>query len=186
MPDDRDAARPRTISRGSRTCALAPDMLVRQRPDVSGAGSPTSHQCCLFAKEPTTMRLRSSLLLAALPLAAACGASDVMDNDEGWLPEGKADEVAVPLRYNSYDVLFTNPLCREYTYATPVKTADGSKTLTAKPKNVYCSHTDMAASAARPSSPQNKLLTWITPLGAGDEIFLAYLSFSNSAIGDAL
>lgn len=123
-------------------------------------------------------------LLLALPLAA-CSAADVMD-DEGWLPDGKADEVAVPLRYDSYDVLFTNPLCREYKYAQPLETADGSKTLTGKPKNVYCSRTDIAASAARPESPQNKLLTWITPLGADDEIFLAYLSFSNAAIGEAL
>lgn len=123
-------------------------------------------------------------LLLALPLAA-CGASDVID-DEGWLPEGKADEVAVPLKYKSYDVLFTNPLCREYTYATPVESADGSTMLTGKPKNVWCTFNDIAASAARPESPQNKLLTWVTPLGAGDEIFLAYLSFSNQAVGDAL
>jgi hypothetical protein len=124
-------------------------------------------------------------VLLTLPLLAACTASDLTD-DQGWLPEGKADEVAVPLRYDSYDVLFTNPLCREYTYAQPVATADGSKMLTAKPKNVYCSRTDIAASAARPTSPQNKLLSWIEPLGAGDEIFLAYLSFSNRAVGDAL
>jgi hypothetical protein len=121
----------------------------------------------------------------ALPLVVGCGASDVID-DEGWLPEGKADEVAVPLRYDSYDVLFTNPLCREYKYASPVETADGSDTIAAKPKNVYCSRTDIPASAERESSPQNKLLTWITPLGAGDEIFLAYLSFSNGTVGDAL
>ena len=126
--------------------------------------------------------MRSLLLI---PLLAACGATDVMD-DEGWLPEGKADEVAVPLKYKSYDVLFTNPLCREYKYSPAIETADGSKTLTAKPKNVYCSRTDMPASAARPSSPQNKLLTWVEPLGANDEIFLAYLSFSNQVVGDAL
>lgn len=123
--------------------------------------------------------------LLALPLLVACGATDVID-DEGWLPEGKADEVNVPLRYKSYDVLFTNPLCREYTYASGVESADGTTTLTAKPKNVYCSSSDIPASAARPTSPQNKLLAWVETLGSSDEIFLAYLSFSNRAVGDAL
>ena len=113
-------------------------------------------------------------LLLALPLAA-CGASDVID-DEGWLPEGKADEVAVPLKFKSYDVLFTNPLCREYTYASPVESADGSKMLTAKPKNVFCTFNDIPASAAREESPQNKLLTWDTPHGGNDEKLIAYMT----------
>jgi hypothetical protein len=92
----------------------------------------------------------------------------------------------VPLRFKSYDVLFTNPLCREYSYPTPVKTADGKDTLTKKPKNMYCSHEDVEMSAARPESPQNRLVEWVTPLGAGDEIFLAYLSFSNKAVSAKL
>ena len=115
----------------------------------------------------------------------AC-ASPGAEIEEGWHPDGKSDEAAVPLRFESYDVLFTNPLCREYTYPMPVETADGSETLTAKPKNVYCSREDMAASAARPTSPQHKLLSWLGELGADDEIFLAYLSFSNQAVGDKL
>ncbi len=125
--------------------------------------------------------------LCALPLFA-CSAAGTL-GDEGWHPEGsgKADDTTgVTLDYQSYDVLFTNPLCREYTYPTPVDTADGTSTLAAKPKNVYCSRSDIAASAARESSPQNKLLTWLTPLGAGDEVFLAFLSFSNTTVGDEL
>jgi hypothetical protein len=126
--------------------------------------------------------------LCALPLFA-CSAAGTL-GDEGWHPAGsdKADDTAsgVTLDYNSYDVLFTNPLCREYTYPSPAETADGSLSLTAKPKNVYCSRDDIPASAARLSSPQNKLLTWLTPLGAGDEVFLAFLSFSNAAVGDEL
>ncbi len=134
--------------------------------------------------------LVSSVLLAfALPVMA-CGGDD--DDgydetaDEGWRPGGKVDEAGEPLRYRSYDVLFTNPLCREYSYPTPVKTADGSKTLTKKPKNVYCSSSDAAASASRPTSPQNKLLEWLEPLGADDEVFLAFLSFSNRPVADRL
>lgn len=123
--------------------------------------------------------------LLALPLFA-CAADEALDED--WHPEagGKADENANPLAFKSYDVMFTNPLCREYTYPTPLRTADGSKTLTAKPKNVYCSSSDMAASAARESSPQNKLLKWLEPLDGNDEVFLAYLSFSNATVGDRL
>lgn len=132
---------------------------------------------------------RSSLrsILFALPLVAcAAPTGDGDEGDDGWRPGGKADETGEALRYQSYDVLFTNPLCREYTYASPVKTADGSRTLTTKPKNVYCSHTDVAASAARPTSPQHKLLQWLEPLGPDDEVFLAYLSFSNATVGDRL
>lgn len=126
-------------------------------------------------------------VLFALPLMACAGSGDdALDGDEGWRPQGKADETGTPLEYKTYDVLFTNPLCRDYTYATPVKTADGSATLTKKPKNVYCSKTDVPASAARESSPQNKLLEWLAPLDGDDEVFLAYLSFSNVAVSDRL
>src|SRR5690606_20736596 len=127
--------------------------------------------------------------LCALPCVVgplfACSSTPELE-DEGWRAGGKADENGVTLRYKSYDVMFTNPLCREYTYASPVPSADGSTTLTAKPKNVYCSYDDMAASAARPESPQHKLLSWLEPLDAGDEVFLAFLSFSNVAVADAL
>lgn len=129
-------------------------------------------------------RARVSAALFALPLVA-CTAPEGTD-DEDWRPGGKADDTGVTLHYASYDVLFTNPLCREYTYVSPVPTADGSAMLTAKPKNVWCSHADVPASAARPESPQHKLLSWIEPLGVGDEIFLAYLSFSNRDVSDAL
>lgn len=125
-----------------------------------------------------------SAVLIALPLYA-CSAGPETE-DLGWKPDGKADENGVTLDYQSYDLLFTNPICRDYTYPTPMDTADGTTQLSTKPKNVYCSHTDIAASAARPESPQNKLLSWIEPLQAGDEIFLAYLSYSNATVGDAL
>ena len=127
-------------------------------------------------------------VLVSLPMAACGAPEDGYDEeaDQGWRPGGKADEAGEPLRYQSYDVLFTNPLCREYGYGESVKTADGSRTLTTKPKNVYCSSADVAASASRPSSPQHKLLSWLEPLGAEDEVFLAYLSFSNRVVADRL
>ncbi len=137
--------------------------------------------------------MRSTVSLLALPLVASlalplagCAADEALDED--WHPGagGKADETGNPLVYKSYDVLFTNPLCREYAYPTPTKTADGTKTLTKKPKNVYCSSEDMPASAARETSPQNKLLEWLEPLDGNDEVFLAYLSFSNAVVGDRL
>jgi hypothetical protein len=134
------------------------------------------------------MRYRNvTAALLALPMFAACSGPPGGD-DEGWKPGGggKADGTGVTLDYASYDVMFTNPLCREYTYPSPVESADGSTQLTTKPKNVYCSRTDIAASAARPESPQHKLLSWLKPLAAGDEIFLAYLSFSNAAVADEL
>lgn len=133
-------------------------------------------------------RVALASVLFALPLIActAPASDETATDDEDWRADGKSDEAAVPLRYRTYDLLFTNPLCREYTYPTPVQTADGSTTLRAKPKNVYCSSTDAAASAARETSPQHKLLQWLAPLGADDEVFLAYLSFSNRVVGDRL
>jgi phosphatidylserine/phosphatidylglycerophosphate/cardiolipin synthase-like enzyme len=141
-------------------------------------------------REQVPMRIFTlTAALLALPLAA-CGAEDDLEwygnGDEDWHPGGKQDGMEVPLRFKSYDVLFTNPLCREYTYPTPVETADGTETLTAKPKNVYCSHEDIDASAARPTSPQHRLVEWVSALGDGDEIFLAYLSFSNKAVSAKL
>jgi hypothetical protein len=130
------------------------------------------------------MRIRTLLVPLFL---SACSADGGLGDDDDWRPGEKADDAAaVKLQYKTYDVLFTNPLCKEYVYAEPVETADGEEMLTVKPRNVYCSHLDMAQSADRPSSPQHKLIEWIEPLGEGDEIFLAYLSFSNAAVGDQL
>lgn len=91
------------------------------------------------------------------------------------------------LQYKSYEVLFTNPLCQTYSYSSPVATADGTGQISAKPKNVYCSPgPDYDSSGNRPSSPQRRMLEWLDPLDAGDEVFLAYLSFSNKPVADEL
>jgi phosphatidylserine/phosphatidylglycerophosphate/cardiolipin synthase-like enzyme len=85
--------------------------------------------------------------------------------------------------YN-FEVLFTNPVCAEYRYDRPVLAEDGT-TLTAKPKDVYCKSSDLAASAERSISPQYRLIEW-TNDAKTKELFLAYLSFSNKPVADAL
>ena len=86
-----------------------------------------------------------------------------------------------------YDVVFTNPLCREYRFDAPVMSADGSTMLEGKPRNVYCTKSsDWAGSASRPTSAQSRLVAWVDALGEGDEVFFAFLSFSNTAVKDAL
>lgn len=121
---------------------------------------------------------------------SACSA----DSADGPLPSGgKADDLvahcddpAVPcLDARRYDVLFTNPVCAQYDYATPLLNQAGDP-LEHKPKNVYCKAEDAELSAARESSPEFRLLEWIRELDSGDEIFLAYLSFSNRVVGAEL
>lgn len=134
----------------------------------------------------------SRLALAiALPCVLLSCTADPNGSGDG--PGGKADDPAScddPSRNcldtRKYEVLFTNPICTELAYDEPVASADGQSLITSKPKNVYCTHDDAEASAARESSPERRLLDWIQPLGQGDEIFLAYLSYSNRVIGDEL
>ncbi len=83
-----------------------------------------------------------------------------------------------------YEVLFTNPTCREYKYAAP-EVANNGQMLTAKPKNVYCKTSDLKASALRPESPQFRLIEWIKDVQT-TEIFMAYLSFSNTEVAKEL
>ena len=96
-----------------------------------------------------------ALVLASSFLVAGCGGEDdPSTGDEQHLDSGPK------LKFDEYEVLFTNPICKEYSYDGEV-VSNGGKTLTAKPRNVFCSKADSAASAARPESPQNKLITWI-------------------------
>lgn len=83
-----------------------------------------------------------------------------------------------------YDVRFTNPVCAEYKYDSPVLSNSGD-TLTAKPKNAYCKNSDEAASAAQSEAPIKKLLSWINDKNT-KEIFFTYLSFSNDTVLEAL
>lgn len=123
-------------------------------------------------------------------MVTACGAEEEGGARGG--AGGKADDLAecgdgrVCLDFASYEVLFTNPVCELQEYAEPVAKAGGVGEVTAKPKNVYCTNEDSAVSGAREKSPQFRLVEWIEELGADDEIFLAYLSYSNPVVGTAL
>ena len=90
------------------------------------------------------------------------------------------------LQYNSYDVLFTNPVCPARDLDHDVDTVSGDETRTQTRENVFCTYDDIGTSAARESSPNYRIREWVGELGEGDEIFMAYLSFSNSAGVNAL
>jgi hypothetical protein len=84
-----------------------------------------------------------------------------------------------------YEVLFTDPKCGVYKYKSEVKSYSGKKLLQ-KPENVYCKNQyDLKRSGERESSPQNKLVQWISH-PTTKEIFFTYLSFSNRAVKNAL
>tara|TARA_Y100000768_G_scaffold388638_1_gene385785 strand:+ start:12238 stop:13899 length:1662 start_codon:yes stop_codon:yes gene_type:complete len=97
-----------------------------------------------------------------------------------------------PEVYN-YDVLFTNPTCAVHEYPTPLKTQNG-RTVKYTKENVFCSGSDRDITASRDGSdtrmgknesPQHRLLKLINDK-ATKEIFMTYLSFSDSAVADAL
>jgi phosphatidylserine/phosphatidylglycerophosphate/cardiolipin synthase-like enzyme len=83
-----------------------------------------------------------------------------------------------------FEVLFTNPTCKDYKYTTPVFSNRGER-LIGKPKDVYCKLSDMKASSLRENSPQFRLIEWIRAAST-KEIFMAYLTFSNNAIAAEL
>jgi hypothetical protein len=83
-----------------------------------------------------------------------------------------------------FEPLFTNPVCATYSYATPVITTNGS-TVSSKPKNVYCKPSDEEASVARNTSPQYRIIEWVSDKET-KELYLAYLSFSSKNVTAAL
>ncbi|MEM6289735.1 MAG: phospholipase D-like domain-containing protein [Myxococcota bacterium] len=135
----------------------------------------------------------TSLALSLLALTA-CQGTESGPNDADGAAGGKADDAdglvcgedRVCLDYASYEVLFTNPICETYAYDAPLATVGGG-TVGAKPKNVYCTKEfDSENSGTRDSSPQTRILEWLDETGEGDDIFLAYLSFSDGKVADAL
>jgi hypothetical protein len=133
---------------------------------------------------------RSCSLLAPLVVvalswgSASCAAVEPSDDDDELSGDVQDFGTGPKLAYDEYTVLFTNPVCRAYAYDRSVTSAAG-QTLTHKPKDVFCTHADAAPSAARESSPQHKLLSWIAD-PAVTEIFFASLSMSNRVVSQAL
>jgi len=160
----------------------------------SASGNPTHVN--VFSPSASRSRLFSGLrvLLAASPLAFGLTASAAglvaCDDDSSATRAGEAVEGDVQefgtgpkLVFDEYSVLFTNPLCKRYDYAaTQEVLSNAGERLQHKPENVFCTSSDSAASAARDSSPQKKLLDWISDPQT-TEIFFAYLSFSNKVVG---
>jgi hypothetical protein len=110
--------------------------------------------------------------------ALACG------GDFGQTDDHHTD--GPPLAYDSYEVLFTNPVCRHYAYSDhqDVTSVAGAKLL-AKPQGAFCTSADREASGTQPSSPQFRLAEWIADPST-EEVFFSAMSFSNGVITQAL
>lgn len=106
-----------------------------------------------------------------------------------FVSPASSDAYSVTREYSEsefeYDVRFTNPECRTYRYQRGIENRAGDKILREKPRNVYCSSRDRRASENRRESPTTKLLNWIEDPNT-EEIFMAFLSFSNGTVADAL
>lgn len=135
-------------------------------------------------RRPLTSALSFSALALLASIAACAAPSEEAPGDE--LTDVQEFGTGPKLAYDEYTVLFTNPLCKRYDYpASKEVLSESGERLTGKPENVYCTQSDSAASAARDSSPQKKLLEWIRDPDT-TEIFFAYLSFSNKVVGAEL
>lgn len=135
------------------------------------------------------MRPQLPFLVASLLLACGNpGSGDEFSGPSG----GKADSLdsCAPgqhcLKTKSYEVAFTNPICDSYEYAQPVANARNTGMIASKPKNVFCTSDDSVASGTRAESPQARLKVLVDETQNGDELFLSYLSFSDSVIAEAL
>ncbi len=83
-----------------------------------------------------------------------------------------------------YNVFFTNPICKAYPYKEVTYANDGT-VLRTKPANVYCKRGDKKANYERKSSPNFNLRKLINNTDV-NELFLTYLSFSDSKVTDAV
>jgi hypothetical protein len=142
--------------------------------------------------DPVRALLKLSLL-SSLLVAASSGALLACDDGGSSPPGDDAVEGDVQyfttgpkLAYDEYTVLFTNPVCKKYSYPADQEVlSNAGERLTHKPENVFCAPSDADASGARESSPQKKLLDWIKD-SETKEIFFTYLSFSNKVVAAEL
>jgi 3'-phosphoadenosine 5'-phosphosulfate sulfotransferase len=120
-----------------------------------------------FSYNPITMKTKLSSLLFMTLLSSTSWSMKLTD-----------------YRPFKFEVLFTNPECDTYKYGSSVISESG-KILEAKPDDVYCRPSDEAQSVKRKTSPQYRLVEWIS---ASDtkEIHAAYLSFSSKNIVKAM
>ena len=124
--------------------------------------------------------------LAPLALAAALGPLTACAVDDATTADVQEQQEGPALAYDEYTVLFTNPLCKRYLYGPDqaVVSESGAK-LEGKPRGAWCTPGDAAASAARPESPQAKLVSWIDDPEV-NELFFAYFTMSNAAVTTAV
>lgn len=122
-------------------------------------------------------------IVGAAMAAAACAAPDPDPEPDVEGADVQEFGTGPKLAFDEYTVLFTNPVCRRYDYAADqAVVSNAGQPLTHKPEGAFCSASDSAASAARASSPQSKLIDWIRDPET-KEIFFSYLSFSNKVVG---
>lgn len=134
----------------------------------------------MLAPRRSTCLLALGLSGLALTLLGPGCDGDVTVGDEQY------DSEAPALAFDEYEVLFTNPVCQRYEYGPEQEVmSESGERLLAKPENVWCTSSDAPASAARPESPQNKLVSWIADPEL-EEIFFAYFTMSNAAVSTAL
>jgi hypothetical protein len=136
----------------------------------------------------TSFLSTSALCLILGGLSAGITACEGGAAQDGGAIEGDIQEFVTgpKLAFEEYSVLFTNPVCKKYEYTAEQNViSNAGKPLKHKPVNVFCSSSDGAASSARDSSPQKKLIEWIRDPET-KEIFFAYLSFSNRIVGGEL
>jgi hypothetical protein len=139
-------------------------------------GAPSLLEGALMPRRSSDFR--SALFLALVTPALGC--SSETGTAEQHHSEGPK------LASIDYEVLFTNPVCRRYEFGDwQDVVSEGGEQLLAKPENVFCTYDDIDASAARPQSPQRRLIDWIED-PATTEVFFTALSFSNYGVRDAL
>src|SRR6185295_8973765 len=98
------------------------------------------------------MRWSPLLLLGACAIAA-CSTQSGDDANGGGDGDGVVGEVqefgtGPKLAFDEYSVLFTNPLCKKYSYpADKEVVSNGGERLLAKPENAFCAPSDAVPSA---------------------------------------